>query len=397
MARLLAYTSPARGHLYPTVDTLRELHRRGHEIHVRTLSSEVPALRALGFEAQGLDPAIENTPLDTWRASTPQEGLALALATFGRRADIEIQDMRQAMEAVDPDAAIIDITTVGAAAVAEREGLPWSRSIPLFQHFLIEPAAPRAPMMVPFALHPDGVALVNRARQSVGLEPVEADGLWRADAEIYHTATPFEDDSLEFPGTFRLVGPGLWAPPAAMPSWFQDLTGPIVLVSVSSEFQRDDALIEVALEALANEPVQVVVSSAAHDPGRFAMPANARIAAWLPHDEAIRRASVVVCHGGMGITQKSLAAGVPVCVVPFGRDQFEVAARVMATGSGSVLAPDALDPRGLRQAVRAAMESGSGAGRVAAGFAQAGGASAAADAIEGTLAAGARRPTAAVG
>ena len=30
----------------------------------------------------------------------------------------------------------------------------------------------------------------------------------------------------------------------------------------------------------------------------------------------------------MGITQKALAAGVPVCAVPFGRDQFEVARRV---------------------------------------------------------------------
>ena len=30
MARYLAYTSPARGHLYPIVPTLRELRRRGH-------------------------------------------------------------------------------------------------------------------------------------------------------------------------------------------------------------------------------------------------------------------------------------------------------------------------------------------------------------------------------
>ena len=36
-------------------------------------------------------------------------------------------------------------------------------------------------------------------------------------------------------------------------------------------------------------------------------------------------AACVVCHGGMGITQKALAAGVPVCAVPFGRDQPEVA------------------------------------------------------------------------
>jgi hypothetical protein len=41
MARILAYTSPARGHLYPLTPILDELARRGHDICVRTLASEV--------------------------------------------------------------------------------------------------------------------------------------------------------------------------------------------------------------------------------------------------------------------------------------------------------------------------------------------------------------------
>jgi UDP:flavonoid glycosyltransferase YjiC (YdhE family) len=36
--RLLAYTSPARGHLYPTVPILAELFARGHHTSVCTLS-----------------------------------------------------------------------------------------------------------------------------------------------------------------------------------------------------------------------------------------------------------------------------------------------------------------------------------------------------------------------
>ena len=51
MARFLAYTSPARGHLYPITPTLLELARRGHDVHVRTLSSEVNALTASGLQA----------------------------------------------------------------------------------------------------------------------------------------------------------------------------------------------------------------------------------------------------------------------------------------------------------------------------------------------------------
>ena len=76
MSRYLAYTSPARGHLYPLVPTLLELRDRGHEIHVRTLASEVATLRTLGLHAEPIAPEIELAPLADFEAATPQEGLA---------------------------------------------------------------------------------------------------------------------------------------------------------------------------------------------------------------------------------------------------------------------------------------------------------------------------------
>jgi UDP:flavonoid glycosyltransferase YjiC (YdhE family) len=87
----------------------------------------------------------------------------------------------------------------------------------------------------------------------------------------------------------------------------------------------------------------------------------------------------------MGITQKALAAGVPVCVVPRGRDQFEVAGRVAATGAGTVVMPDQLSPATLREAIREAAGMRPGAQRAAANFAELGGAKTAADALEGAV------------
>jgi hypothetical protein len=122
------------------VATLLELYRRGHDVHVRTLASEVAVLREVGLNAEAIDPAIEHTPLETWRATTPEEGLALALATFSRRAVHEVPDLTAGIGQVQPDALIIDITTPGAAAVAEAEGIPWARTIPLFQRFSMVPS-----------------------------------------------------------------------------------------------------------------------------------------------------------------------------------------------------------------------------------------------------------------
>ena len=59
MSRILAYTSPARGHLFPVVPILDELRSRGHQVTVRTLASQVEAMRDRGFDVARIDPAIE--------------------------------------------------------------------------------------------------------------------------------------------------------------------------------------------------------------------------------------------------------------------------------------------------------------------------------------------------
>jgi len=92
-----------------------------------------------------------------------------------------------------------------------------------------------------------------------------------------------------------------------------------------------------------------------------------------------------ITHGGMGATQKALDAGVAVCVVPFGRDQLEVARRVEVAGAGTRLSSGRLRADRLRKSVQAAMQMRDGGSRVAAGFAAAGGAPAGADIVERLL------------
>jgi MGT family glycosyltransferase len=158
-----------------------------------------------------------------------------------------------------------------------------------------------------------------------------------------------------------------------------------VLVTTSSEFQNDGRLIQVALDGLADEPVFVVATLPAGDPGAFHVPANARVERFVGHGPILDRAVCAVTHGGMGATQKALARGVPVCVVPFGRDQLEVARRVEVAGAGTRLPTKRLTPGRLRDKVREAMTRTDGAKRISAAFAAAGGAAAAADAVERRL------------
>jgi UDP:flavonoid glycosyltransferase YjiC (YdhE family) len=118
---------------------------------------------------------------------------------------------------------------------------------------------------------------------------------------------------------------------------------------------------------------------------RFTVPANAHVEQFLPHASILARAACAVTHGGAGVTQKALASRVPVCVVPFGRDQLEVARRVEIAQAGARLPARRLNPDRLRAKIREAMTKREGANRVADGFEATGGPTAAADAIEELL------------
>jgi UDP:flavonoid glycosyltransferase YjiC (YdhE family) len=114
-------------------------------------------------------------------------------------------------------------------------------------------------------------------------------------------------------------------------------------------------------------------------------PQNARVFSFIPHAPILERAAWAITHAGMGATQKALAHAVPVCTVPFGRDQLEVARCVEVGQAGTRLPASRLRADRLRRTVREAMQRADGAKRVAAAFAAAGGATAAADAFEANL------------
>ena len=159
----------------------------------------------------------------------------------------------------------------------------------------------------------------------------------------------------------------------------------MVWAQVATTYREDARLIQATLDALADEPVSVVATSLSRDPARFRAPGNASVHAFVPHRVILDRAVVAICHGGLDVTQKALLARVPVCVVPFDRDQMEVARRVVAADAGVCLPASRLHPSRLRLAVNAAMTHRQGTIQAAETLNAAGGAPAAATALERLL------------
>jgi UDP:flavonoid glycosyltransferase YjiC (YdhE family) len=398
--RVLAYTSPARGHLNPMMGPLLELKRRGAKVHVRTLAAGVPAVREAGIECEPIDPAIEEIAMDDHRASTLGGAAKRAHSVWAKRAPLDAEDFAAAIEAFRPDVALVDTLAFGAKAVAEREGFAWAESRP----FLLDDPAPGAPplglglrqLRGPLGRLRDAalnaattpilewvqLPTFNAGRTAAGLPSLTAieQARHRAPLTLYFTAEPFEYPR-PLPEGVLMVGPDTWDPPAELPIEVPDGNRPLALVTCSSEFQDDGAIAAAALEGMAGR-WRLVITAAAVDPAGLPRRADAVVARFLPHRPLLERASVVVCHGGMGIAQKALAHGVPVCVVPWGRDQLDVAARVEEAGAGVRLSRRRLTPARLAAAAMAAESGAAGAARVRAGYEATGGPSAAADAVE---------------
>jgi MGT family glycosyltransferase len=401
MARILVYQSPSPGNVFPAVDMLLELHGRGHELHLHGGAAEVERLAAVGIRTGRVDPRIEDFEIDDWSARSQIDSLRQLARGYAALAEFELPDMRDAIADVRPDALVVDVNCHGAMYAAEASGLPWAVFCPYPPAFRSVDAPPhgfgwrpaRGPLghlrdriwwRVADRLAAPELRPFNRLRTGLNLAPLEKfdEQYLKSDIFLAFTAEPFEYPRSDWPSQVRLVGPGLWEPPGEPPAWLDAETRPIVLVTASTAYQRDDKLIATVLEALAQEPFAVVATTGALDPTTFDAPPNARVEGFLPHGPILKRAECVVCHGGHGIAVKALSAGVPVCVVPFCRDQFDVARRVEMSDAGVRLHHRRLSTKRLRSAVQRTLGKREGAQRTARVFAEAGGTSAAADAVE---------------
>lgn len=393
MSTFLIYTSPARGHLYPMMDVGIALRESGHRVVMQTLASERDLVLAEGLEHRPISPEIEALQIQDFLASNPVKQFNLALACWLSRAPYEVEDLSATCDELRPDLLVIDANSWGASAYAAAQSRPWAMFLP----YALPVASPDTPAFGPGFPPPrnwldrqrdrlvwavqnvstrKSLKALNTFRAKVGAAPLGGpqDIFQQADLLLYLTAEPFEYPRAVWPKTVHAIGPGLWAPPGEAPDWLDNLPRPRVLVSVSTEFQQDGAIIETALAALADEPGSVIVTTAALDPDTFSAPHDrVRITRFLPHAEVIPEMDVVVTHGGMGTTQRSLSAGVPVCVVPWGRDQSESARRADQSGAGTMVPRSKLDSKRLRGAVREAHRRKTGAQRVAQAFKDAGG------------------------
>jgi MGT family glycosyltransferase len=133
------------------------------------------------------------------------------------------------------------------------------------------------------------------------------------------------------------------AVPIELP-WNADDTTPLVLVTFSTApEQRSLEKFQRTLDALAQLPVHVVVTTAGVvEIDELRLPPNAFAVRYAAHDPILRRAALAVTHGGHGTLMRSLKYGVPMIIMPgLAHDQAPNAQMIADWGAGIALPGDA--------------------------------------------------------
>jgi UDP:flavonoid glycosyltransferase YjiC (YdhE family) len=194
---------------------------------------------------------------------------------------------------------------------------------------------------------------VRHARVSIGVGIVEAAALGIAAPALderrpgiaeriagspYLTYFPPSVDPPLFDVT-RFRHPGVGVDGEPLPDWWPDGERPLVYVSfgsVAATFPPAAQVYTSLVEAVADMPVRVLLSTGGNDVELGEVPHNVHVERWVREPDVLAHASAMVGHGGSGTTLSALAAGCPYVGVPLFGDQPMNAARVAAAGAGVV-------------------------------------------------------------
>lgn len=192
----------------------------------------------------------------------------------------------------------------------------------------------------------------NIVRAEHGLPPLSSIlDLFGGDAVILPDL-PRLAPALDLPSHAHYVGPLVWEPPGELPA---EVAGMHEFVYVSMGSSADPAVFDTVVEALKllDGVPALVTTGGVRTPEEFAgAPGRIAFYNFLPGSAAARRASAVVCQGGIGTIYQALAAGKPLVGIPFMPEQevYGIGA-VAKAGAGIALSPFELTAQTLADAI----------------------------------------------
>ncbi|CCE08524.1 conserved hypothetical protein [Bradyrhizobium sp. STM 3843] len=389
--KALLVSTPAMGHLHPLLGVGRMLISGGHEVVGLSSSFLQNRIESIGARFRSFVPAAD---IDTRDISTLFPELVQLspgpdqLRLILQRAFVEFmlpqyESVRQTLQEFPADVILGDHLMCGVLPLLLGPRAQRPPIALLGTTYLISsrddgaPGDAGAPLATSNQQRSDYAALarkydeivfrpvgdeLNEYLGGIGIAPLHMN-LYDAmvelpDAYLQLTVPSFEFPRRELPRSVRFVGPLPITPnQAPVPSWVHELDGSrkVVLVTQGTLTNNDfGELVLPTLAALADQPDILVMVTTGGRPREALpgpLPANVRVAEYLPFEWAMSKIDAFVTNGGYGSLNQALSFGVPVVTAGTVADRGDVGARVAWSGVGINLATNAPTSDALRSAV----------------------------------------------
>lgn len=334
--RILAASTPGRGHLNSLLPLMSALQGAGHDVLVVTAAESCAFVERSGFAVREGGLAAD----ERRGRYAPRLAETMALPPRQRRgrfyagyfADIAAPVMQIAMAPVlqefRPDVVVHEVGELAAAPMAVARGIP---------HVTVAFSG-----MLP--AESDDMVLEH-------LAPV-----WAVEGLPAPTMDAVRGDLYlhPFPPAFAQQPPGSAVRPMraeavdrtvdVAPSWLQDLgvTRPLVYITSGTEPIAATAPWAAAFEALGSFDIDVVATIGARLDAEVlgTVPDNIRVERFVPQQFVLGRAAVAISHAGAGSLLGAARHGLPQLLYPIVADQWQNADAAAAAGVGIALELD---------------------------------------------------------
>lgn len=327
---LCVVTGCGGGDWHPLLALAAGLHRRGHGLTVVCDRSTVQYVQASGLTTlclpQDLDLAHVFEPALA-RLLSRQDQLFPGDENPLEKWGISCVDfVKASLNGWRPSLIITSLLTVGLGAILARSlATPWCFLNPSFYF-----GPPRG------HLRDEDFSEMGVQMYRHWILPL----VKTANLVLHATDQAFDICPALLPSRHKYVGPMFWEMPDNGQEFLKKSGPPWVLIALSTSPQPGDlTIVRTALKALESLDFRILVTLAdGHDKeelGRIA--ANVHVTGYTPHSKVLPHCRLVISHAGHGIVMKSMVHGIPMVLVPWGRDQPGVAARAGRLGTAVVV------------------------------------------------------------
>jgi MGT family glycosyltransferase len=367
MAHIAFVVLPAAGHVNPTLPLVAELVRRGHRVTYSGGNDHAEAIAAAGATA-----LAANTG-----SVRPTASLKAMLLAGVETCRVVVPALERVFTADRPDLLCYDALTPYAPMLAHRLGVPTVVTVPTHAS---NDSFDLMKLLIPAGFD-DTEYLAARAELVADLGvPVEPPAPRR---RIVFLPRRFQIAGDTFDDSYAFVGPTVtdhhedWRPPPGRRVLFVSLgtvanNRPDFFAAVTRAFAGADWHVAMAVGDK-TDPAKL---------GQF--PAEVEIRPFFPQQNVLKYAAAFLTHAGMNSVMEAIARRVPMIAYPQTPEQAANARRVEELGLGRVL-PDLADLRETVTQVAADRRVRANLADMARELAEAGGAVAAADAVEAAL------------